>query len=1008
MKNKTKTIFAITIGLTMIASVWAGIVCNNKSAIPADASVGNYTTNASTYYNGITATSGKELAAQLHDLITSTHKTYTTYDDSGRNLYQQDADQYYENGSKVNGYIYEFYSGTKWPNGWSANAGSTNGGYNREHCWCQSNSVNEAGVQMWGESGGGSDMHHIRPVETRLNSTRSNHPYGELPTNRDSCKVYAKLGSSTQYHGGYYEGDIYEPLDNKKGDVARILLYVYLHYNSYTNSTLFGEYGSTNGSGSSSYFTSSLLPLKKICAPSSESACLEMLLRWNESDPVDDSEIRRNNVVAKFQGNRNPFIDNQSYADMIWGSGASTDPTVNSVSIYPSNLNLDLQGTDSSTLTATVNVSNGAPTTVDWTSSNTSIATVSSSGVVTAVGEGQCTITATSTYNGNKKATCAVVVTNNGGGGGGLTDGEFSWDLKIASYDSDPTANLVTWSSDHFTMTNQKGTSNTAANNYLGGDSNDRTSSRFYNGNILTITPNENYRITSVVFDATSNDYASALGNSTFTNATSSVSGDIVTITPTNGTNPIIVNITKTCGFTEVKINYEYSGTVGPTLSSITLDTTNVQLSFTTGDPFNYSGLIVHAQYSDETTKVVTPSNVSSPSMFTAGTKTVTVSYFENNVTKTATYEITVTAPVATMIEATLDTILNPGDVINTEDINVVDDLGNEITDGYTFANDNYLVTYEDAPSGGTVGTKTFVNAVSYNSMVCDLTVSIQRENRTDITGENITDTLTADDFTATNTTYKDFDNAAKSSDAVYKGNSAQTSTGGIQLRSSNSNSGIVSTSSGGVIKSVSIAVESGTKTIDIYAKNTSYSAASDLYNNQSKGTKVGSLTSDGTIDFEKLSDKYTYVGIRSNNGAVYLTSIEIVYEGVGEDTAKNVANYIMYEDTNNQCQTKFDVAQGYFEGLSDSEKTSFMTSDDYVISTARTRFSAWATHLGKVITTDGDGKYIIQNAKFAKTSPDGQLNLQEDSSLMILFIICTLGAGSLSAFYLVKKKKKN
>ena len=115
-----------------------------------------------------------------------------------------------------------------------------------------------------------------------------------------------------------------------------------------------------------------------------------------------------------------------------------------------------------------------------------------------------------------------------------------------------------------------------------------------------------------------------------------------------------------------------------------------------------------------------------------------------------------------------------------------------------------------------------------------------------------------------------------------------------------------------------------------------------------------------------------------------------------------------MYTDNEGQCTTNFDVAKGYFEGLSDDEKTSFMTSNDYVICTARERLTAWATHLGKVITTDGDGKYVIQNAKYINTSPNGQLGLEEDSSLIILFVICTLGAGSLSVFYLVKKKKKN
>ena len=166
--KKTIKIFSISLlllsGMGLALTFGAGISTSTKTneTIPAHA-IGNYSTNASTYYNGITASSGKQLAAQLHDLITSTHQYYTSYADNGANGYQKNTDQYYENGNKVNGYIYEFYSGVKWPNEWAATAGNTSGGYNREHCWCQSNSVNADGKQMWGESGGGADMHHIRP-----------------------------------------------------------------------------------------------------------------------------------------------------------------------------------------------------------------------------------------------------------------------------------------------------------------------------------------------------------------------------------------------------------------------------------------------------------------------------------------------------------------------------------------------------------------------------------------------------------------------------------------------------------------------------------------------------------------------------------------------------------------------------------------------------------------------------------------------------------------------------
>ncbi|MBR5174734.1 MAG: hypothetical protein IKW89_02255 [Bacteroidales bacterium] len=145
--------------------------------------------------------------------------------------------------------------------------------------------------------------------------------------------------------------------------------------------------------------------------------------------------------------------------------------------------------------------------------------------------------------------------------------------------------------------------------------------------------------------------------------------------------------------------------------------------------------------------------------------------------------------------------------------------------------------------------------------------------------GSTITDELTSSLFTATNTTYADFSNVAATSNARYAGNTAKTSSGGIQLRSKNSNSGIVSTTSGGKVKSVTIALESGTGTIDVYGSNMAYTDATDLYatgENANQGTKIGSLNSTGTITF---TDDYAYVGIRSNYGAVYITKIEIEWQ---------------------------------------------------------------------------------------------------------------------------------
>ena len=130
--------------------------------------------------------------------------------------------------------------------------------------------------------------------------------------------------------------------------------------------------------------------------------------------------------------------------------------------------------------------------------------------------------------------------------------------------------------------------------------------------------------------------------------------------------------------------------------------------------------------------------------------------------------------------------------------------------------------------------------------------------------------------FKATTTSYVDFSSVKAVSNAVYAGNSAQTKSVGIQLRSKSSNSGIVSTQSGGVVKSLNVTIESGTNTLDVYGKNDAYSSASDLYDSKKQGTKIGSLSKTGTIT---VDGTYNYIGIRSNSGAVYITSIEIIWE---------------------------------------------------------------------------------------------------------------------------------
>jgi len=388
---KKTTLIGVISAIAAITFGGSGLLLVDNYSKETQAAVGNYSTSASTYYNGITATSGTELLGQLHDLITTTHQTFTTYDDCKNPTYVYATDG---NPSDSN-YDYEFYSQANIGSAWGAGAQGT---WNREHVWCQSLTIYNS-VQLWGETGGGSDLHHLRPVESGLNSARNNSPYGLVSLHNSTTELYYEDSSNVNVAlGGWKTGDVFEPLDAVKGDVARIIMYVYTHYNTYANVG-----GTTNGSGSSSYYGT--LPVTNIVNTTSgtEEAAWDLLLSWNTSDPVDARENRRNEACATYQGNRNPFIDNSTYADAIWGDGTT------GVQLNVTPATLSLSPSETSTLTATM--SDSSTPTITWLSDATGVATVDSSGLVTAVADGSATITASATVGSETyTGTCAVTV----------------------------------------------------------------------------------------------------------------------------------------------------------------------------------------------------------------------------------------------------------------------------------------------------------------------------------------------------------------------------------------------------------------------------------------------------------------------------------------------------------------------------------------------------------------------------------------------------------------------
>ncbi|MBO4506778.1 MAG: endonuclease, partial [Lachnospiraceae bacterium] len=166
---------------------------------------------------------------------------------------------------------------------------------NREHVWAKSHA-------SFQEQKGGADLHHLRPAISVINSGRSSYTMGEID------EKSAKQITYNSVVGGYLKNNIFEPLENVKGDVARIFLYVYLCW------------GQPN-----LYFDVSSDKLPAFDSDDSKNdgqkviESLETLLEWNYLDPVDTWEMSQNDLAEIVQGNRNVFIDYPEYAWLIFG-----------------------------------------------------------------------------------------------------------------------------------------------------------------------------------------------------------------------------------------------------------------------------------------------------------------------------------------------------------------------------------------------------------------------------------------------------------------------------------------------------------------------------------------------------------------------------------------------------------------------------------------------------------------------------------------------------------------
>ena len=473
------------------------------------------------YYDGTAGLSGSALKTKLSSIISSGHQTksYDALDDEYPNsdkdsYYEKDGtvlDIYSENPTETDPYVYQF--GVKKCGNYKIEGDC----YNKEHIFPQGY-FNKASPMV-------SDIHHIVPTDGKVNGMRSNFPFGNVGSSVSyTSKNGSKLGTSNSVN---YSGKVFEPINEFKGDVARMIFYFATRYEAKLK-----DFDANDILTNTSF-------------PGIQSWELEVLKQWHTQDPVSQREIDRNNAAYTYQGNRNPFIDHQEYVAQIWGT--TTPDTEN-----PSTpTNLIVTGSTSSTIS------------LSWTASTDNIMvatydiyldgmlkTSSSSNSITVTGLNPSTTysfyvkakDAAGNTSSQSNTTTGTTTENTGGNDGGSTTSCGTEDFEGVS-GAVNTYKTVTWNNNGITWTATDSRSDQTINNKAITVRNGTLSSSTISGGISSLTIK-----TQLKFSGTSGSFKLFINgvekgtipyNNTITNTTISninISGNITISIQSNST----------------------------------------------------------------------------------------------------------------------------------------------------------------------------------------------------------------------------------------------------------------------------------------------------------------------------------------------------------------------------------------------------------------------------------------------------------------------------------------
>ena len=280
------------------------IVCTSLSSDANAYYTGSYSYETLKTLGGVdstdsyTATQNNPLYTRLYELMSSTRNNtrvvYAGYTADSMATYWNYTDAV--DGSVGYNYFYADLSSNSY--------GTTT--MQREHIWPQSKA-------SYYQLNGGADLHHLRPSIGGVNGSKSNRAFANLIGTGTSYTSYQVNNQDVIWVGTKDFDNVLEVRDNVKGDIARILLYVYVRWQQ---PNLYSDVESS-----------------KLPAPDSDDKSNSgvriiedraTLLQWCKQDPVDTWEMERNDLVQDVQGNRNVFID---YPELAWYLFGQTPPS---------------------------------------------------------------------------------------------------------------------------------------------------------------------------------------------------------------------------------------------------------------------------------------------------------------------------------------------------------------------------------------------------------------------------------------------------------------------------------------------------------------------------------------------------------------------------------------------------------------------------------------------------------------------------------------------------------